>query len=216
MMDENRQGITRVTLTDALFFLDAARQAPEAEQALIIRYIEAAILFGRQVTFQMQYEYSARAGFKSWYQIIQTQLKSDELARFMTEARTAIVHTAPVPINRMIFLAGTSIGGSSGRAELTVIHNPLHRRGFRSRIAQAFNHMKNVLRLTVANQGPVMVAPPLAPPTERPQPKAPESYYFFNHADWRERSAIGLVGEYLDKLAAVVNEVETKFPTEGV
>jgi hypothetical protein len=216
MMDENRKGITRVTLTDALFFHAAASQAPQAEQVLITRYINAAILFGRHVTFQMQYEYSARAGFEPWYQVIQTGLNSDKLVRFMAEARTAKVHKAPLPINRMIFLAGTSFGGSSARAELTVKHNPLYRRGFRSRIEQALGQMKRILRLVATNQRPLMVAPPLTPPTERPQPKVPESYYFFDHADWRERSAIELVGEYLEKLAAVVNEVETKFPTQGV
>ena len=57
----------RATLDTARFFCDAAGRAADDVEAFR-RYLQAAIVFARSVTFHLQKEYSDSAGFKdSWW-----------------------------------------------------------------------------------------------------------------------------------------------------
>src|SRR5262249_20840391 len=52
--------------------------------------INAAIVFGRSVTWHIQKDYKHRAGFDEWYEQEQQALRKNPLCRFFHEARTTI------------------------------------------------------------------------------------------------------------------------------
>ncbi|OLC12041.1 MAG: hypothetical protein AUH29_17565 [Candidatus Rokubacteria bacterium 13_1_40CM_69_27] len=90
--DAQRHGSARATLDRARFFLRQAAICGIEDPVGFEHYINACIVFGRSVTFQLQKEFKHRAGFDNWYEPLQTEMKEDKLSLFFNAARTFIIH----------------------------------------------------------------------------------------------------------------------------
>ena len=87
-----RHGAARATLDRARFFLRQAAICGTEDPVGFEHYINACVVFGRGVTFQLQKELKHHAGFDDWYEPLQTKMKEDKLSLFFHEARTLIIH----------------------------------------------------------------------------------------------------------------------------
>ena len=92
-----KRSIARRTLRKARILADLAEQRfsdndPEAFEACL----EAAIQFGRNITFHIQKEYSDQRGFQCWYSAQRARIQADPVCSFFQETRTDIVHKWPI------------------------------------------------------------------------------------------------------------------------
>ena len=87
---------TREVLEKAIFFLELARHSARQERKHFERFVEAAIVFGRSVTFHLQKEFAQHPDFSSWYAGQQELLRNDDLCRFFVERRNFILKEGPL------------------------------------------------------------------------------------------------------------------------
>jgi hypothetical protein len=87
-----RLGAARATLERARFFLRHAVICGTEDPVGFEHYINACVVFGRSVTFQLQNEFKHYPGFDDWYEPLRTKMKEDKLCLFFHEARTFIIH----------------------------------------------------------------------------------------------------------------------------
>lgn len=93
--------IARRTLTKARFFVDQVERCGTDDQTAFETYIEAAIVFGRSVTFHIKSEYSHRPGFDTWYSPHETAMRSDPLFDFFLNTRNFVLHEGPVEFHKV-------------------------------------------------------------------------------------------------------------------
>jgi len=85
------RGSARATLERAKFFLGRAWVHGIEQPEVAEHYLNAAIVFGRSVTFHLQAEFSHRPDFDYWY-AWQENILRQPLPKFFNAARTLIVH----------------------------------------------------------------------------------------------------------------------------
>ena len=61
------ESIARRTLRKARFFAGQAEQSKTGQREAFETYLEAAIVFGRSVTYHIQKEFKHENGFDDWY-----------------------------------------------------------------------------------------------------------------------------------------------------
>jgi hypothetical protein len=203
----------RITLDDARYFAGQAREAERAGDTLQIRrYVTAAIVFGRSVTFHLQKEGGGdkNTRFWQWYEPVQGPLKADPLSRFFVEERNHVLKEGRLGGGRRLALSGLDIGGSSDIAVgLTVKRGrPWYRRRLKVLWEDFAPRPKRWLRGTGRRHRP-LPRPKIAPP---PVPTVGDvDRFFFHDAAWSDRPAIDLLDEYLDRLEEIVGEAERLF-----
>ena len=100
-----QSSVARGTLKKArLFLAQAAAAWPEDREAFRTN-LEAAIVFGRSVTFHIQKEYAHREGFMEWYGPHRTRMDADPVSRYFNEQRSFILKEGPLAIRHTISIS---------------------------------------------------------------------------------------------------------------
>jgi hypothetical protein len=203
-----RMSNARETLDKARFFLTEAENAGLDDRKRLERMIEAAIVFGRSVTFHLQKEFAHVDGFSNWYVEQQRKMREDPLCVFFLEKRNFILKEGPVPIGKTITVTMTeAIAVSSSFSARVLRGKPWYRRHPRILVQDLLRPMREAwsdlkVRQTRRRRRQAFV--------DAAQSQAQE-YLHFDDPDWKARPALDVLDEYLEKLKPVVDEAEEKF-----
>lgn len=208
---EVTKSIAAQTLERANFFLDCAQPCAPSDRRAFEHFLEAAIVYGRSVTFHLQKEFSKCSGFGDWYREKQEEMERDPLFRFFLEKRNYILKEGPVSIQKTIAVTISETMVVSSFVEVQVIRGkPWYKRGpkillqdLRAPLLQKYRKWKYEREL--ARRRKIRDA-------QQRQTEVSEIPHF-EEPEWRSRPATDLVREYLRKLTAVVNEAEMRFLT---
>jgi hypothetical protein len=211
-----RDGVSRNALESARYFLSRAQKAEGggddvAAREEFGRYLEAAIVFGRTVTFRLQSEFSKAVGFRKWYEEVQARLGQDRLCKFFNQERTLILKQRPLQTN-MTAIVLTHISVSFNVAVETVVvrGNPWYRRSPRIIVHDLLQPLRQ--RLHKWRQRRDEARKERARAKETPQPKTTTARAFYlADQDWKDEPAVALVRRYLDTLEPIIAEAEAKF-----
>ena len=102
-----RPSTARTTLTKARFFLAQAEQVGPSQREAFEAYLEAAIVFGRSVTFHIQKEYAHRPEFRPWYSHCQEMMGSDRMFGFFQGTRNFILKEGPAETRQVTTLSAS-------------------------------------------------------------------------------------------------------------
>lgn len=202
-----KHSIARKTLAQARFFVEQAELSGVADRKAFEAYLEAAIVLGRSVTFHIQKEYGDKLGFKSWYSTLQTTMKADPVFSFFRDRRNFILKQGPAGIYRVVSLSAQAAAVASvGTLEVRVIRaKPWYRRGlkilwedFRAAVVRPIHKWRQRRELARRRARAQSV-------------EVTDDNFYFDEPAWRDRPAVELLREYLDKLGTIVDEVETRF-----
>ena len=207
---EARKSIAAQTLGRANFFLDYAEAYAPSDRRAFEHFLEAAIVYGRSVTFHLQKEFSKYSGFDDWYREKQEEMGKDPLFRFFLDKRNYILKEGPVSIQKTIAVTISETIVVSDFVEVQVIRGkPWYKRGpkilledLRAPLLQKYRRWKYEREL--ARRRKIRNA--------QQQTEVSEILHF-EEPEWRSRPATDLGREYLRKLTAVVNEAEMRFLT---
>ncbi len=200
--------IAESTLEKARFFLREAERAGTTERERFTANLEAAIVYGRSVTFHLQYEYADEPGFQEWYEGQKALMQVDPLLVFLKEARNLALKRGPIEIRRMVLINVGDVVVAAGSLDIQIIRSgPWYRRGpsilwsdlsyaAKRRLARAWRRIR---RLAPAKQSVRVVRPRI------------EQIFHFTDPEWSQRPATDLVNEYLDKLEPVLSEARARF-----
>lgn len=210
----------RRALDRARLLAAEAERRGEVDREAFATFFEAAIIFARNVTYHLEKEHASPA-FKAWYsqwlKDVRADPSSEPLVRFLLSVRNVAVHERSIELQRTVFLSVTESLNLEidDYAELTVIRGqpwyrrqpailwqdarnvllrPLRRYSFALR-----RHVKQLLGVTWRKK------PPDTSITMRDD-------FFFTDPAWSTRPAIDLLGDYLDRLMALIEEAEQRFP----
>lgn len=89
---------SRRTLDKARFFLAQAVRVGTDDREAYIAFLEAALIFGRSVTFHLQKELAYTPGFDVWYSGEQSALSADPLAKYFLEQRNYLLKEGSLEI----------------------------------------------------------------------------------------------------------------------
>jgi hypothetical protein len=202
----------RRTLSQSRFFLEQAHAAETIDRSAFEHFIEAAIVFGRSVTFHLQKEYSSRPGFWEWYSVRQAEMADDPIFSFLRDKRNYILKEGSIPVRQSISISLASTVMMSGLVEARVIRGqPWYCRRPSIWIQDGKAAIVRASRRVVRWWHHSTRRRP-APATKR---VAAKTRLHFEDSPWRERAATDVIGEYLTKLESIVAEAERKFTTEA-
>lgn len=110
----------RQTLEAARLF--SAQAAAARDAGSTYRYnLEAALVFGRSVTFHLQKQFRGRPEFDDWYASWQNAMAADPVCAFFVEKRNFVLKEGRVNFNYTLFVEDAAVLSSFGHVELTVI-----------------------------------------------------------------------------------------------
>ena len=206
------ESIARRTLRKAKYFAEQAEQSKVGQREAFETQLEAAIVFGRSVTFHIQKEFVHEEGFEDWYSSNQNKLNNDSVAKFFLERRNFILKQGPVNIHKIIIAEIHVTANVSCTVEAKVIRGkPWYRRSIRtlwSDFKMPFvgwinrRRQRRELERTRAKA------------SQEPESKVTHEYFFLDQ-EWSKRPAVELLNEWLDKLETIVNDAERKFAADS-
>lgn len=207
---EARKSIAAQTLGRANFFLDCAQANITSDRRAFEHFLEAAIVYGRSVTFHLQKEFSKYSGFDDWYREKQEEMGKDPLFRFFLGKRNYILKEGPVSIQKTIAVTISETVVASDFVEVKVIRGkPWYKRGpkilledLRAPLLQKYRKWKYERELSQRRKIRNL----------QQQTEVSEILHF-EEPEWRSRPAMDLVREYLQKLTTVIDEAERRFLT---
>jgi hypothetical protein len=169
--------------------------------------IEAAVIFGRSVTFHLQKEFSHQNEFVNWYPQIQKRLGTNTQFQYLVSARNFILKEGPAPIRRAVQTSlNVSILVTTTLKASVVPGDPWYKRNvqvlhdrFRF-IAEEVRNWKLRRRHIRENRA------------AQAHQTVLYSFYFVDPAV-AQVPAQQVVREYLDELETIVADAETRFPT---
>lgn len=116
-----RMSNARNTLDRARFFLAEAEAARLKDRNRLESMIEAAIVFGRSITFHLQKEFAHVVDFADWYAEQQRTMRDDPLCAFILAQRNVILKQGPIPIRKTISVSMTEAIAVSSSVSVRVI-----------------------------------------------------------------------------------------------
>lgn len=197
----------RETLEKARFFLQEARDAAPVDRKRLEKFVEAAVVFGRSVTFHLQKEFSHQDGFDIWYAAQQQRMREDPLCGFFLSKRNFILKEGPVSVRKTIIVTiNEAIALSSSFSAKVTRSRPWYRRSARILVQDLLSPFREAISKWKARR---------RRQKRRRAAKASKSrteeILHFEDPGWNDRSALDLIGEYLAKLEPVVADAEGKF-----
>ena len=121
--------IARQTLDRGRFFVEQAVRVGLDDRQVFQHFLEAAIIFGRSVTFHLQKELAHEDGFGDWYAEWQAQLGQISVCVFLLEKRNFLLKEGPTKISAVHEMSGSCSVVVSCHAEATVVRAmPWYRR----------------------------------------------------------------------------------------
>lgn len=201
------QSVARETLSKARALLNLTGRLDVNEREASLALLESGITLGRNSTWHLQKEFSAKPGFDDWYKGEQTRLNGILLCRFFRDIRTVLVHHGPAKTTRKISVGihATAIMRVSMDAVL-IKGQPWYRRSPKT-LWNDFKHEKLVRQHRRSRADAVRQVPTVE---RRETTKITETWHF-DDPNWSEQSALELVHEYLDILESVIAEAEQQF-----
>jgi hypothetical protein len=203
----------RQTLERARFFLAEARGTSIDDRKRLLHFLEAAIVFGRSVTFHLQSQYAHEPGFDSWYTQQQTELKKDPLSRFFLEKRNYVLKVGQLVIGKHVDMHIQSTVHLTTSVSVVVVRGqPWYRRSPRILIADMAYPIRQQLHAWRARRRQRVDRDSAAECSGRVT--LTESVRFADEA-WHHRSALDLLSDYLARLEPIVAEAERSFTTSA-
>lgn len=213
--------IARGALDKARYFLQQAEATEAAahsenERLPFLANAEAAIVYGRSITFHLQKQFSHDPLFDEWYEGVRGRLRQDARFRYLLETRNVILKEGPAPIRRTIEITmNVSVSLGVTFDAVLVRGQPWYRRSLKIlwddfRVAalrryRKWRHARDEVRRRRDAE------------RERQLAQAPPTVQRFNF-DSPELSGIPvlkLITEYLDALERVVSDAEARFLASG-
>jgi len=205
---ETRKSVASQTLGRANFFLDYAETYAFVNRQAFEHFLEAAIVYGRSVTFHLQKEYSKKSPFDDWYREKQEEMRKDTLFQFFLNKRNYILKEGPVSIRKTTAVNITETAIASDFVEVQVVRGrPWFKRGPKTLfgdlcapLLQKYHKWKYERDLFRKRNKR----------NEQQQSEVRE-FLHFEEPEWHDRPATDLVREYLRKLATIINDAEMRF-----
>ena len=130
---KTRKSTAFQTLGRANFFLDYAEKYAFVDRQAFEYFLEAAIVYGRSVTFHLQKEFSKYSLFGDWYCEKQGEMRKDSLFQFFLDKRNYILKEGPVPIIKTTIVTISETVTISDFLEVQVIRaRPWYKRGLKT------------------------------------------------------------------------------------
>ena len=198
--------VARGTLNAAKFFLEQARAAGIRDRSTFQHNLEAAIVFGRSVTFHIQKQYAHADGFTEWYALCQERIKADLFAAFVNRQRSFVLKEGPLAVGQSVEVFAVAAVALADVLEVRVTGGqPWYRRSPRTLIEDLSRPIRSRMQRWLGQQGRVAISTPKAASGRVSQ------YLVFAQEPWNQRPALELMDEYVSTLGVIVDEVEAKF-----
>jgi hypothetical protein len=200
----------RETLDRARFFLEQAVQCDGSLREEFSRFLETAIIYARSVTLHLKKQYAHTTGFQTWYSEKESQLRNDPLCQFFVNARNYILKEGILGVGRVLSVTAhvRTLVIVSDLVRVKVKRgNPWYRRSLKIIWEDLYDSIVMPIRKWNMRQKSRPGQPP-------PQPESTSEsvdHFYFDDPKWKDRPALDLLRDYLDKLEAIVVEVEKKF-----
>jgi hypothetical protein len=206
-----RRSVARETLETATFFLAHAERVGYEDREALQRCASAVIVFGRSVTFHIQKEFGNDPAFSSWYERVRERLGSDRVCAFFLEARNVVLKERLLEVNQEVSITLGSTVELDSALEVKVIRgSPWYRRrpgilweDFRrsllSALRRRWSPVPNRLRRKRGLKRHLDTS------------QSTEIARRFFMEPFPDDSAFDLLHHYLDAMARVVDEAESRF-----
>jgi hypothetical protein len=209
--------VARGTLNKARLFRNlASRAQAESDNETFEASLEAAIVFGRSVTFHLQKEFNATPGFGVWWEEQRNLLGNDPPARYFVELRNSILKEEPPLVRPTVFASFRSSLKVTSRVTARVESNEGRvLRAWRTirfstrKVKSNFGHRARRWYQRISSKigsGYTCLVLKFRPPA----PSPPADFYFAD-SRWREKSALEYLDGYLARLEVIVTSAEMKF-----
>jgi hypothetical protein len=210
---------TRTVLEKARFFLVQAEAAEPAAHAIdrvpFLANIEAAVIFGRSVTFHLQKEYSNKNGFTAWYHGVRAQFGANPQFRYLLETRNFILKQGPAPIRRTVQVTAHSAMSPEITLDTVVIRGqPWYRRSPNILYQDARAKLLGPVRRWKQRRNAARRREAALHRQATSSPSVAEGFYF-DEPTLATVTVQQIVREYLDELEVIVTEAETRFRASG-
>lgn len=200
--------IARRTLERARFFLERAESSEQRDRRALEYYLEAAIVFGRSVTFHLQKEFRHRTGFETWYAEKRSQMAGDPLFEFFKDKRNYVLKEGPIPVRKTVAVEITASIALSGFVEARVRRaKPWYRRSrklwwedIRAAIVRPLRRWCYQRQLSKKRRH-----------SQEPVHAQVQERLHFEEPEWQDQAACDMLREYLLKLENVIREAELHF-----
>lgn len=196
--------LARLMLRKARLFHARATDALANNAEGLEPLFEAAVVFGRNVTFYLQKEFTGRDGFSEWYPTAQERMRADKLLRFFNETRRMILHIRPLGLQRIIEMTARDAIQVTDYGIVMVPEPSRASWPWTARLEEALRRLCVRLRRWRAR---LRRQPSSGPRVAVTRVDVIPTVYFPD-AEWRQRSALDLLKEYLDRLEEIVIEAE--------
>jgi hypothetical protein len=197
-----------VTVEKARLFLAQARSADPDDRATTSANLEAAIVFGRSVTFHLQSQFAREPGFDAWYAQQQTLLRGQRLSRFLLEQRNYVLKVGPAIVHRIADIAITESVFVRDEVSVQVIRDqPWWRRSPKILVEDALYPWRQRFRLWRERREPRRAAENAG----QSGSVTTSDELHFGEPEWKDTPALELVERHLDALAGIVAEAESRF-----
>lgn len=208
----------RQTLEKARFFLQKAQSTSLDHRRDYIAFLEAAIIFGRSVTFHIQKELSKKAGFSSWYEDWQARLSDSPESRFLLEQRNYALKEGQINTRGVvtISIAATMLNLHSTATATVIRGKPWYRRSPKILLNDLLRPYKEWQR-TRAERQRQKISAQKARKSESASNERVDSNTVLYFADekWSERPAVEVMAAYLCILEELVSSAESTFDANG-
>lgn len=194
------------TLDAARLFVEQALSAGGTDRAY--RYnLEAALVFGRSVTFHLQKEFKHCPGFEQWYQPWQVKMNSDPNCKYFKDKRNFVLKEGRIALNHTLFAESANFILIGGDLKVQVIRGrPWYQRSVRIIWQDAIAPFREWHADRNEKRRRAALAATLSSSKQR------ASISVTGFVDYRaDESALAVVGEYLTFLETVVSDAETEF-----
>lgn len=196
--------VARNTLYGAQYFVANAIAAGGGDLTVFGYNVEAAIVFGRSVTFHLQKEFADCPDFPAWYTDWQTKLNADPICRYFLTKRNYVLKEGPAQLARSVTIFIDA--GLTMHAELR--HTRISVGPWCHRFYQWF---LEILRRVRRSKEKKQIAAKAKSAIDRPAPTRAEVRVEFQDSPVPNRQAIDLLKYYLDMLDEVVTEAEGRW-----
>lgn len=212
-----KDSTARGTLEAARFFLEKAELTGISDRKPFQWYLEAAISVGRNVTWHIKKEYSHQPGFQAWYSGHESMMAADPIFSFFRDTRNFIVKEGPVGVHRVVHLSGVVTATGDVTVEVRVIRGkPWYRRStkiiwedLRASVLQPLHKWRR--RRALAQRRRARAKRKLAQAHADESTSEAIDGFYFDEPEWKDRPALELLREYVDKLEAIVEDAEARF-----
>lgn len=200
--------LASLTLTKARFFVDQATRTDPNDTEAVAKYLEAAIIFARSVTFHLQSQFAHVPGFKEWYAEQQKRLGDDRLSRFMLGQRNYLLKVGPISVKRIIGMTITEEAVAACEIKVRIIRGkPWYRRSPKVLVVDAIYPFRT--RVHRWRQGQTRMRTSQHP--RQGSTTVVQDALFFTDAEWEDTPALELLKRQLATLDDIVTQAEARF-----